>query len=73
MTPIFCAPLGATLLFKRSFLFRGSSVPGFDPSIPPFPGPGPDTNPSPNPIPAPEPDPAPQLPPGPLPAPAPTT
>ncbi len=34
-----------------------STVPGFDPAIPPYPGPDPGTDDPPNPIPAPEPDP----------------
>ena len=53
-----------------------STIPGFDPDIPPYPGPAPETGPGtddpPNPIPAPEPDPEPPMPPGPLPRPEPT-
>jgi hypothetical protein len=52
---------------------QASSVPGFDPDIPPFPGPDPGTESPLNPIPAPEPDREPQLPPGPLPTPDPVT
>ena len=50
---------------------KTSTVPGFDPDIPPFPGPDPGTDDPPNPLPAPEPDPAPPMPPGPLPKPEP--
>jgi DNA polymerase III subunit gamma/tau len=54
-----------------AFPLRASSVPGFDPTVPPLPRPDPGTDSPPNPIPAPEPDREPQLPPDPLPKPEP--
>jgi len=60
-----------TLNTSASPPLQASSVPGFDPTIPPFPGPDPGIDSPPNPIPVPKPDPEPELPPGPLPAPEP--